>query len=132
MSIKKLLKVNYLFSILSISDLIFISYLSFEQFNFKKIGFSIISSFTYEFLVHIIFYFSLSLFLYFSFKLDWKIKSPVSIIIFITFILSLLIELVQEIFLSYRTFQAIDLLANIIGILLFCIFIKSLRFFLNK
>lgn len=132
MNTKKLLELNYLFSILTICDLIFIFYLSLEKFNFKKTNLSEISTFSFEFFAHIIFYLSLSVFLYISLKVDWKIKSPILIVIFISFSISLLIELVQGIFLEYRTFQLIDVFANIIGVFFFYIFSKNLSFFLNK
>ena len=132
MNTKKLLELKYLFSIFTICDLFFIFYLSFEKFNFKKTDLYQISTFFFEFFAHIIFYLSLSVFLYFSLKVDWKIKSPISIVILISFTVSLLIELVQGIFLDYRSFQLIDIFANITGVFFFYIFSKNLSFFLNK
>lgn len=54
-----------------------------------------------------------------SLWIDWKIKSTKITVVIAVAIFGMILELVQGYVLSYRTFEAFDLLADFIGIITF-------------
>ncbi len=129
---KKLLQFKFFFTILSISDCLFIIFLSLKEFKFTKTVISINKSFEIESLVHCFFYFSLSLVLFLALSHDWKIKNSKMHSIFICLSLGILLEAVQGLIIPYRSFEFSDLLSNFLGISIFYFFSKSSIFSIIK
>jgi len=75
--------------------------------------------FTSDKLAHSFAYFVLSTCMGMSLWIDWKMKSTKITVVIAVAIFGMILELVQGYVLSYRTFEAFDLLANFIGIITF-------------
>ena len=70
MIIRKVLELKFIFSILSISDALFIIYLSLNKFDFVRRPYISGNSFSFEAIGHIIFYLSLSTIFFLAFNLN--------------------------------------------------------------
>lgn len=122
---KKLFDIRFLYTIVAFSDLLFITYLSLEKFNLTikplKNSFNL---FDIEILSHIFFYFSLSYFLNKSLANDFNLIKSKSLSIMISLIYGIIIEIIQYLFLDYRSFEVVDILSNIFGIFIFMVIKK--------
>ena len=122
---KKLFDIRFLYTIVAFSDLLFITYLSLEKFNLTikplKNSFNL---FDIEILSHIFFYFSLSFFLNKSLANDFNLIKSKSLSIMISLIYGIIIEIIQYLFLDYRSFEVVDILSNIFGIFIFMVIKK--------
>ena len=122
---KKLFEIRFSYSIIAFSDLLFITYLSLEKFNLTikplKNSFNL---FNIEILSHIFFYFSLSYFLNKSLANDFNLIKSKSLSIMISLIYGIIIEIIQYLFLDYRSFEVVDILSNIFGIFIFMVIKK--------
>ena len=125
MSIKKLFDIRFFYTIVAFSDLLFITYLSLEKFNLtiKPLKNSL-NLFDIEILSHIFFYFSLSYFLNKSLANDFNLIKSKSLSIMVSLIYGIIIEIVQYLFLDYRSFEIVDILSNIFGIFIFMVIKK--------
>ena len=125
MSIKKLFDIRFFYTIIAFSDLLFITYLSLEKFNLtiKPLKNSL-NLFDIEILSHIFFYFSLSYFLNKSLANDFNLIKSKSLSIMVSLIYGIIIEIIQYLFLDYRSFEIVDILSNIFGIFIFMVIKK--------
>ena len=125
MIIKKLFDIRFFYTIVAFSDLLFITYLSLEKFNLTikplKNSFNI---FDIEILSHILFYFSLSYFLNKSLANDFNLVKSKPLSIMFSLIYGIVIEIIQYLFLDYRSFEIVDILSNIFGIFIFMVIKK--------
>ena len=122
MIIKKLFDIRFFYTIVAFSDLLFITYLSLEKFNLTikplKNSFNL---FDIEILSHILFYFSLSYFLNKSLANDFNLVKSKPLSIIFSLIYGIVIEIIQYLFLDYRSFEIVDILSNIFGIFIFMV-----------
>ena len=122
MIIKKLFDIRFFYTIVAFSDLLFITYLSLEKFNLTikplKNSFNL---FDIEILSHILFYFSLSYFLNKSLANDFNLVKSKPLSIMFSLIYGIVIEIIQYLFLDYRSFEIVDILSNIFGIFIFMV-----------
>tara|TARA_B100000900_G_scaffold414737_1_gene442268 strand:- start:823 stop:1200 length:378 start_codon:yes stop_codon:yes gene_type:complete len=125
MIIKKLFEIRFFFTIVAFSDLLFITYLSLEKFNLtiKPLKNSL-NLFDIEILSHIFFYFSLSYFLNKSLANDFNLVKSKPLSIMFSLIYGIGIEIIQYLFLDYRSFEIVDILSNIFGIFIFIVIKK--------
>ena len=125
MIIKKLFDIRFFYTIVAFSDLLFITYLSLEKFNLTikplKNSFNL---FDIEILSHILFYFSLSYFLNKSLANDFNLVKSKPLSIIFSLIYGIVIEIIQYLFLDYRSFEIVDILSNIFGIFIFMVIKK--------
>jgi len=125
MIIKKLFDIRFFYTIVAFSDLLFITYLSLEKFNLTikplKNSFNL---FDIEILSHILFYFSLSYFLNKSLANDFNLVKSKPLSIMFSLIYGIVIEIIQYLFLDYRSFEIVDILSNIFGIFIFMVIKK--------
>ena len=122
---KKLFDIRFFYTIVAFSDLLFITYLSLEKFNLtiKPLKNSL-NLFDIEILGHIFFYFSLSYFLNKSLANDFNLIKSKSLSIMFSLIYGIIIEIIQYLFLEYRSFEIVDILSNIFGIFIFMVIKK--------
>tara|TARA_Y100001958_G_C21045368_1_gene413518 strand:+ start:200 stop:577 length:378 start_codon:yes stop_codon:yes gene_type:complete len=122
MIIKKLFDIRFFYTIVAFSDLLFITYLSLEKFNLTikplKNSFNL---FDIEILSHILFYFSLSYLLNKSLANDFNLVKSKPLSIIFSLIYGIVIEIIQYLFLDYRSFEIVDILSNIFGIFIFMV-----------
>ena len=125
MIIKKLFEIRFFYTIVAFSDLLFITYLSLEKFNLtiKPLKNSL-NLFDIEILSHIFFYFSLSYFLNKSLANDFNFVKSKPLSIMFSLIYGIVIEIIQYLFLDYRSFEIVDILSNIFGIFIFMVIKK--------
>ena len=125
MSIKKLFDIRFFYTVLAFSDLLFITYLSLEKFNLtiKPLKNSL-NLFDIEILSHIFFYFSLSYLLNKSLDNDFNLVKSKPLSIMFSLIYGIMIEIIQYLFLDYRSFEIVDILSNIFGIFIFMVIKK--------
>lgn len=125
MIIKKLFDIRFFYTIVAFSDLLFITYLSLEKFNLtiKPLKNSL-NLFDIEILSHILFYFSLSYFLNKSLANDFNLVKSKPLSIMFSLIYGIVIEIIQYLFLDYRSFEIVDILSNIFGIFIFMVIKK--------
>ena len=125
MIIKKLFEIRFFYTIVAFSDLLFITYLSLEKFNLtiKPLKNSL-NLFDIEILSHIFFYFSLSYFLNKSLANDFNFVKSKPLSIMFSLIYWIIIEIIQYLFLDYRSFEIVDILSNIFGIFIFMVIKK--------
>ena len=125
MIIKKLFDIRFFYTIVAFSDLLFITYLSLEKFNLTikplKNSFNL---FDIEILSHILFYFSLSYFLNKSLANDFNLVKSKPLSIMFSLFYGIVIEIIQYLFLDYRSFEIVDILSNIFGIFIFMVIKK--------
>ena len=125
MTIKKLFDIRFFYTIVAFSDLLFITYLSLEKFNLTNRPLkNSLNLFDIEILSHIFFYFSLSYFLNKSLANDFNLIKSKSLSIMISLIYGIIIEIIQYLFLDYRSFEVVDILSNIFGIFIFMVIKK--------
>tara|TARA_Y100001980_G_C14534850_1_gene311297 strand:- start:686 stop:1063 length:378 start_codon:yes stop_codon:yes gene_type:complete len=122
MIIKKLFDIRFFYTIVAFSDLLFITYLSLEKFNLtiKPLKNSL-NLFDIEILSHILFYFSLSYLLNKSLANDFNLVKSKPLSIIFSLIYGIVIEIIQYLFLDYRSFEIVDILSNIFGIFIFMV-----------
>ena len=122
MIIKKLFDIRFFYTIVAFSDLLFITYLSLEKFNLtiKPLKNSL-NLFDIEILSHILFYFSLSYLLNKSLANDFNLVKSKPLSIMFSLIYGIVIEIIQYLFLDYRSFEIVDILSNIFGIFIFMV-----------
>ena len=65
--------------------------------------------------------------LFLALDLDWKFKTSKKSTIISAFTLGLVLEIIQGSFLSYRSFELYDILANTLGIVLFIFLSKRVK-----
>ena len=125
MIIKKLFEIRFFYTIVAFSDLLFITYLSLEKFNLtiKPLKNSL-NLFDIEILSHIFFYFSLSYLLNKSLDNDFNLVKSKTLSIMFSLIYGIIIEIIQYLFLDYRSFEIVDILSNIFGIFIFMVIKK--------
>ena len=125
MIIKKLFEIRFFYTIVAFSDLLFITYLSLEKFNLtiKPLKNSL-NLFDIEILSHIFFYFSLSYLLNKSLDNDFNLVKSKALSIMFSLIYGIMIEIIQYLFLDYRSFEIVDILSNIFGIFIFMVIKK--------
>ena len=125
MIIKKLFEIRFFYTIVAFSDLLFITYLSLEKFNLtiKPLKNSL-NLFDIEILSHIFFYFSLSYLLNKSLDNDFNLVKSKPLSIMFSLIYGIVIEIIQYLFLDYRSFEIVDILSNIFGIFIFMVIKK--------
>ena len=125
MIIKKLFDIRFFYTIVAFSDLLFITYLSLEKFNLtiKPLKNSL-NLFDIEILSHILFYFSLSYLLNKSLANDFNLVKSKPLSIIFSLIYGIVIEIIQYLFLDYRSFEIVDILSNIFGIFIFMVIKK--------
>ena len=125
MSIKKLFDIRFFYTIVAFSDLLFITYLSLEKFSLTNNSIKkSLNLFDIEILSHIFFYFSLSYFLNKSLANDFNLIKSKSLSIMVSLIYGIIIEIIQYLFLDYRSFEIVDILSNIFGIFIFMVIKK--------
>ena len=122
MIIKKLFDIRFFYTIVAFSDLLFITYLSLEKFNLtiKPLKNSL-NLFDIEILSHILFYFSLSYLLNKSLANDFNLVKSKPLSIIFSLIYGIVIEIIQYLFMDYRSFEIVDILSNIFGIFIFMV-----------
>ncbi|MAU89591.1 MAG: VanZ family protein [Bacteroidota bacterium] len=122
---KKLFDIRFFYTIVAFSDLLFITYLSLEKFNLtiKPLKNSL-NLLDIEILGHIFFYFSLSYFLNKSLASDFNLIKSKTLSIMFSLIYGIIIEIIQYLFLDYRSFEIVDILSNIFGIFIFMVIKK--------
>ena len=125
MIIKKLFEIRFFYTIVAFSDLLFITYLSLEKFNLtiKPLKNSL-NLFDIEILSHIFFYFSLSYLLNKSLDNEFNLVKSKPLSIMFSLIYGIIIEIIQYLFLDYRSFEIVDILSNIFGIFIFMVIKK--------
>ena len=125
MSIKKLFDIRFFYTIVAFSDLLFITYLSLEKFSLTNNSIKkSLNLFDIEILSHIFFYFSLSYFLNKSLASDFNLIKSKTLSIMFSLIYGIIIEIIQYLFLDYRSFEIVDILSNIFGIFIFMVIKK--------
>ena len=115
---------NYSWTIFSLSIGAIIAFLSTAPLELPPIddfGLSI------DKLAHSFAYFVLATSLGLSLDLDWKIVKNKKIVFYTVFLFGLILELIQGFILVYRSFEAYDLVANTSGIILYFLFVKTLK-----
>lgn len=115
---------NYSWTIFSLSIGAIIAFLSTAPLELPPIddfGLSI------DKLAHSFAYFVLATSLGLSLDLDWKIVKNKKIVFYTVFLFGLILELIQGFMLVYRSFEAYDLVANTSGIILYFLFVKTLK-----
>ena len=125
MSIKKLFDIRFFYTIVAFSDLLFITYLSLEKFSLTNNSIKkSLNLFDIEILSHILFYFSLSYLLNKSLDNDFNLVKSKPLSIMFSLIYGIVIEIIQYLFLDYRSFEIVDILSNIFGIFIFMVIKK--------
>jgi len=125
MSIKKLFDIRFFYTIVAFSDLLFITYLSLEKFSLTNNSIKkSLNLFDIEILSHIFFYFSLSYLLNKSLDNDFNLVKSKPLSIMFSLIYGIMIEIIQYLFLDYRSFEIVDILSNIFGIFIFMVIKK--------
>ena len=115
---------NYSWTIFSLSIGAIIAFLSTAPLELPPIddfGLSI------DKLAHSFAYFVFATSLGLSLDLDWKIVKNKKIVFYTVFLFGLILELIQGFMLVYRSFEAYDLVANTSGIILYFLFVKTLK-----
>ncbi len=78
-------------------------------------------------LMHVFAYFIFSISVFGSLYIDWKNKKAMQWTISLSLLLGFSLELIQGAFLSFRSFEVYDLLANVTGVILFTLLLKSVK-----
>ena len=76
---------------------------------------------------HFLAYFVLATNLGMALDFEWRIKNHKQYVFFSCFFLGLTLEIIQGYALVYRSFEALDLLANTLGILAFILLAKTIK-----
>ena len=122
---KKLFDIRFFYTIIAFSDLLFITYLSLEKFSLTNNSIKkSLNLFDIEILSHIFFYFSLSYLLNKSLDNDFNLVKSKPLSIMFSLIYGIMIEIIQYLFLDYRSFEIVDILSNIFGIFIFMVIKK--------
>ena len=120
---------KYFFSIVAFSIGIFIVFLSTVRLSFPQSTSLLIGT---DKLGHFFAYFCFSISVFGSLVAEWKLKKPLKWSVITSLLLNINLEIIQGIFLIHRSFEVYDILANVLGIILFVFLAKRVKKLLSN